>query len=442
MFRPAMKYAFNSLRALLAVAMLLPAAALAAPTLLDRIIVVVNDGVVLQSELDNAIDGARKTIAERKLMAPPDAVLRTQVLERLILAKLQTQRAASAGVRIDDRELNDVLTNIAQQNGMTLGEFGDMLRKQGVDFLSVREQVRDEVLISRVRQREVDSRVSVSDQDIDLFLDSQGANESIEYRLSHILVAVPDGATDTERSKARAKAEGLLKRIRNGEDFAQIAIGSSDGQQALQGGDLDWRKASALPTLFAGIAGKLKIDEVSDLIEASSGFHIIKLSGQRDSEGPKTVNETHARHILIGTNAVRNDEQARAQAQELSMRLQKGGDWTKLALEYSDDPGSKNSGGDLGFQPPGVFVPEFQIRLDQLKPGEISGPFRTQFGWHIASVIERRTRDTSVESRRARARGAIQQRKAAEEYDGWLRRLREEAYIEYRLKDDAEAAKS
>lgn len=414
----------------------------AAAQVLDRIIVVVNDSVVLQSELDQALDGARKTLAERKLSAPPDNVLRTQVLERLLLAKLQTQRAASAGVRIDDRELNDVLTNIAQQNKMSLAEFGDMLRKQGMDFLSVREQVRDEVLISRVRQREVDSRVTVTEQDVDLFLASTGINDSIEYRLSHILVAVPDGATDVERDKARSKAADLLKRARAGEDFAQMAIASSDGQQALQGGDLDWRKAADLPSLFANTAAKLKQDEISDLLEASSGFHIIKLSGQRDSEGPKTVNETRARHVLITTNAVRDEAQAMAQAKDLYGRLQKGASWDEIAREYSDDPGSKNGGGDLGFQPPGVFVPEFQIRLDQLKPGEISTPFHTQFGWHIASVIERRTRDTSVESRRARARAAIQQRKSAEEYDGWLRRLREEAYIEYRLQGDADAAKS
>lgn len=438
----------TSLRA--AAALVLPLLALApvhaAPEktlqVLDRIIVVVNDGVLLQSELSQAIDGARKTISERKLNAPPDEVLRAQVLERLILAKLQTQRAASAGVRIDDRELNDVLTNIAQQNGMTLGQFSDALRKDGLDFLAVREQVRDEVLISRVRQREVDSRVAITDQDIDFFLAGQGGNDNIEYRLSHILIAVPDGATDVERAKGRSEAEGLLKRIADGEDFAQIAIGASDGQQALAGGDLDWRKAGDLPSLFATTAAKLKLNQVSPLIEASSGFHIIKLSGQRDSEGPKTVNETHARHLLLAPNAVRDDEQSRAQAQDLYERLKKDPKWEELAREYSDDPGSKNSGGDLGFTPPGVFAPEFQTRLDALKPGEISTPFRTQFGWHVASVIERRTRDTSVESRRARARAAIQQRKSAEEYDGWLRRLREEAYLEYRLKDDAEAAKS
>lgn len=426
--------------ALLALATLPFAAAQAAPQVLDRIIVVVNDGVVLQSELDGAMDNARKTIAERKLSAPPDSVLRTQVLDRLILAKLQTQRAAQAGVRIDDRELNDVLTNIAQQNNMTLGEFSDMLRKQGMDYLAVREQVRDEVLISRVRQREVEGRVSITDQDVDMFLAGQGADDTTEYHLSHILVAVPDGATDAERAKARAKAEALLKRVTGGEDFAQVAIASSDGQQALQGGDLDWKKAADLPALFASAASKLKQDEVSPILETGSGFHIIKLTGQRDQEGPKTVNETHARHILVITNAVRNEDQARAQAKDIYEKLKAGGKWEDLASQFSDDPGSKNSGGDLGFQPPGVFVPEFQQHLDALKPGEIAQPFHTQFGWHIASVIERRTRDTSVESKHARARAAIQQRKAGEEYESWLRRLREDAYVEYRLKDDAAAA--
>ena len=430
-----------SLRAA-AFALLLPLCTAAAPVALDRIIVVVNDGVVLQSELDAALDAARKTIAERNLAAPPEGVLRSQVLDRLVLVRLQTQRAEQAGIRIDDRELNDVIAGIAQQNKMTMAEFADTLKKQGLDYLAVREQVREEVLISRIRQKEVDGRVVVTDQDIDLFLGGQGANDTLEYRLSDILVAVPDGATDVERSKARAKAEGLLKRLAKGEEFAQVAIASSDGQQALKGGDLDWRKAADLPPLFASTAARLKPNETSNLLETSSGFHIVKLIGTRDSAGPQTVTETRARHILITPNAVRDENQSRAQAQDLYQKLQKGGSWDDLARQFSDDPGSKNSGGDLGFQPPGVFAPEFQLRIDQLKPGETGAPFHTQFGWHVAGVIERRERDTSAESRRARARSAISQRRAADEYESWLRRLREEAYVEYRLKTDAEAAKS
>jgi len=417
---------------------LLPAQA---AEVLDRIVVAVNDGVILQSELDRAMDDARRQISERGIAAPDDSALRGQVMERLILTRIQTQRAQQAGIRVDDRELNEVLTGIAQKNGLSLSEFATALRKDGMDFLAVREQVRDEVLVQRLRSKEVESRVAVTDQDVELFLQQQGSDDGSEYRLSHILLAVPEGAGAEVRDAARAKAADLAKRVKEGEDFAQLAIGHSDGQQALQGGDLDWRRAADLPGLFATTAAKLAPDQVSEVLETSSGFHLIKLVGKRGGLERKSVTETHARHILIQQNTLRTDEQARLTARDIYNRLQAGEDFAKLAKEYSDDPGSKNNGGDLGFQPPGVFVPEFQIRLDQLKPEEISPPFRTQFGWHIAGLIERRTRDTTEESRRGRARQAIGNRKAAEEYDLWLRRLREEAYIEYRMPADAEAAK-
>lgn len=406
---------------------------------LDRIIVVINDGVILQSELDAAIADAKQQIKARDIADPPADVLRAQVLERLILTKLQTQRAAEAGVRIDDRELNEVITNIASQNGMTLQQFAESVKKDGNDYLVVREQIREQVLISRLRQKEVDGRVSVTDQDVDLFLATQGPEENKEYHLSHILIAVPDGAKSEERTKARLKAEDLVRRLRSGADFAQLAIANSNSQQALQGGDLGWRKAADLPSLFAATAAKLGKGDVSDALEAGSGYHIIKLVDERGGADRQTVAETHAKHILLTPNALRDEEQTRALARELYDRLQKGEDFTALAKKYSDDPGSKNSGGDLGWQAPGVFVPEFQVRLDQLKIGDISQPFHTQFGWHIASVIERRTRDTTEESRRNRARSAIGQRKSADEYDSWLRKLREEAYVEYRLKSDADA---
>jgi peptidyl-prolyl cis-trans isomerase SurA len=425
---------------LLAVAFLAVAGIASAAESLDRIIVVVNDGVVLQSELDRAIVDARKQIKDRGIADPPEDALRTQVLERLILTKLQTQRATEAGIRIDDRELNDVITGIAAQNGMNLQQFAEAVKKDGEDYLAVREQIREQVITSRLRQKEVDSRVSITDQDVDLYLAAQGPEENTEYRISHILIAVPDGAKADERSKARAKAEDLLKRIKAGEDFAQIAIAHSNGQQALAGGDLDWRKAADLPSLFATTAAKLGKGQVSDVLEAGSGYHIVKLVDVRGGSERQTVTETHAKHILLSANAVRDEDQTQALARDVYDRIKKGEDFAALAKKYSDDPGSKNSGGDLGFQPPGVFVPEFQIRLDQLKPGEVSPPFRSKFGWHIASVLERRTRDTTDESRRGRARSALGQRKSGEEFDIWLRRLREEAYVEYRLKSDSDAA--
>lgn len=415
-----------------------------APTLsaemIDRIIVVVNDGVLLQSDLDRAINQAKVQIKQRGITDPPEDVLRTQVLERLILAKLQTDRAGQAGIRIDDRDLNDILVNVATQNSMSLAEFADAIRNDGMSYLDVRQQIRDEVLINRLRQREVESRIAITDQDIALQLARQGPDENVEYRLSDILVAVPDGANAEERAKAKAKIEDLLKRAKAGEDFAQLAIASSDGQQALQGGDLDWRRAENMPTVFAGLASKLEVGGITPIFELGSGYHILKLTDKRGGDQKQEVQETRARHILLSTNAVRDEEQTKLLARDIYDRLQKGENFEELAKKYSDDPGSKNSGGDLGFQPPGVFVPEFQLRLDSLKPGELSAPFRSKFGWHVASVTERRTRDTTEDSKRARARAAVMQRKVAEDYEVWLRRLREDAYVEYRIKSDADAA--
>ena len=407
---------------------------------LDRIVAVVNDGIVLQSELDRSIRITEGQLRERGITPPPESVLQSQVLERLILSRLQTQRATEAGIKIDDRELNEVLNNIAAQNKMSVAQFADALKKDGVDFTSVREQVRDEVLSQRVRQKEVGSRITVTDQDVDLALAGAGVEDSTEYRLSHILIALPDGAGTEAREAARAKAARLQKQLRDGADFAQLAIANSDGQQALQGGDLDWRKAGNLPSAFAGVAAKLSVGQVSDLIEAGNGYNLIKLTDKRDAGERTTVSETRAVHILITPNTIRDEEASRALARDLRDRIAKGEDFAALAKKYSDDPGSKNSGGDLGWQPPGVFAPEFQTAIDALAKDEVSAPFHTQFGWHIAKIVDRRERDATIEARRGRVRQSIQQRKEAEEFDTWLRRLRAEAYVEYRMNADSPTA--
>lgn len=400
---------------------------------IDRIIAVVNDGVILDSEMDRSLKLAEAQLRERNIGTPPPGVLESQVLERLIITRLQTQRAQEAGIRIDDRELNEVLTSVASQNKLTLQQFIEVVKKDGLDYPSIREQIRDEVLTQRVRQKEVGSRVLVTDQDVDLALANASADDTIEYRLSHILVSVPDGATTEAREGARAKAASLLKRARAGEDFAQLAIANSDGQQALSGGDLDWRKASNLPSAFALAAPKLKIGDVADVIESGSGFNIVKLTDLRDGGEKAMLSETKSQHILLMNNQLRDEAASQAQIRELRDRLDKGEDFATLAKKYSDDPGSKNAGGDLSWQAPGVFAPEFQAAIDALEPGQLSQPFRTQFGWHIAKVNERRTRDATVEARRGRARQSIQARKEAEEYEAWIRRLREEAYVEYRM---------
>jgi peptidyl-prolyl cis-trans isomerase SurA len=400
---------------------------------IDRIIAVVDDNVILQSELQQAVQVANAEMKERGITPPAADVVRSQVLERLILMRLQTDRAKQAGIKVDDRELNDVMTKVAEQNKMTVPQFVDSVKSEGLDYASLREELRQQVLASRVRQKEVDARIVVTDQDIEQYLAANGGDDQTEYHLAHILVAVPDAPSPEVRDKARLKAEGILKRLRAGEDFTQLAIANSDSPQALQGGDLGWRKSGAIPTIFANAVPKLTTGGVSDVIEAGNGYNIVKLVDKRDAGERQTVNETQARHILLTPNAIRNEDATRAQAYELYDRLKKGSDFATLAKKYSDDPGSKNAGGDLGWQPPGVFAPEFQKEIDGLKPDELSAPFHTQFGWHIAEVEGRRTRDITQEARRGRARQAIMQRKDAEEYEAWLRRLREEAYVEYRL---------
>ena len=422
--------------AVLAALLACSATAYAAPVTLDRIVVVVNDGVVLQSELDRSLRMSAAQLKQRGINPPSESILRTQVLDRLITNRVIAQKAQEAGIRVDDRELNEVMNNLAQQNGLTIAQFADSVRASGLDFLSVREQVRDEVITSRIKQKEIDGRMSVTDQDVDLYLANKREGDDIEYRLSHILIAIPEAATGEQREAAKAKANALAQRIAKGEDFGELAAAESDGQQALQGGDLDWKKSTDLPTLFASTAPKLKTNQVSDVLETGSGYHLVKLTGKRGgATEDNNVVETHARHILLMPNAIRNEDATLLAARDLHARILKGEKLEDLAKTFSDDPGSKNSGGDLGFQATGTFVPEFQIRLDQLKPGEVSAPFHTQFGWHIARVDERRTRDLSDEMRRNKARNAIGTRKSAEEYEVWLRRIRDEAYIEIRKAD-------
>lgn len=422
--------------------LLLSGSAVAAtpPVPLDRIVAVVNDGVILESELQRSVRNAVLQLQERGVEPPDLATLRTQVLERLVLVRLQTQRAQEAGIRVDDRELNDVLNNIAAQNKMTLPEFADAVRADGMDFLSVREQIRDEVIISRLKSREVEGRVLVTDQDIALFLAGQAAGADREFRLSHILVALPEAASAEQRKNARAKADDLKKRLRDGEDFAQLAIAHSNGQQALDGGDLGWRKADDLPELFAREVVRMKTGAISDVLEGGSGYHLLFLAEQRSTEQRREITETHAQHILLAPNTLRDEEQTRVQARELHARIAQGEDLAALAKTLSDDPGSKASGGDLGWQPTGTFVPEFEKALADLKPGELAAPFRSPFGWHIVRLIERRDRDITDDVRRGRARQAVANRKTAEEYDLWLRRLRAEAYVEYRLNAETAVA--
>lgn len=403
---------------------------------LNHIIAVVDDQAITRLELDKRLRTVLGQLRQNNTPPPPMEILQQQVLERLIVERIQLALAANRGVRVDDENLNEVIGRIAAQNRLTLDQFRSALEKDGVSFASFREDIRNELIMNNLRSREVDARVEVTPQEVDEFLarNSQGGALDVEYHLGHILIAVPEGASPEQVQASRAKAQKVLDNLRSGTDFRQMAVSYSDDQQALQGGDLGWRKGGQLPTLFSDSVQRLAPGEVSELIRSSSGFHIIKLLEKR-GEQRQYLTQTHARHILIRTNELVSDHDARDKLQRLRERIDNGEDFAELARANSEDTGSASSGGDLGWANPGMFVDPFEKAMSELKPGQMSEPFKTQFGWHIVQVLERRQRDSTDELKRARAHEAIRQRKIEEQTQDWLRRMRDEAYVEIRLND-------
>lgn len=403
--------------------------------LLDRIAALVNEDVITHSELEARLQQVARNLPDGR--QPPMEVLRSQVLDRMIIERLQLQFAEQIGIRIDDGTLNRTMQEIARGNNLSLPAFREQLLAEGIDYDDFREQIRDEMTITRLRQRQVDSRVSVSDREIDDFIASQAGavDRDVEYRLSHILVSVPEAASPEDIRQARERAEALRARIvEQGEDFEQVAIAESDGQNALQGGDLGWRPSGRLPSLFSRPVTLMEIGDVSELIRSPSGFHLIRLADRRGGQ-QSSVLRTHARHILIRPSAVLSSTDAREQLMSLKRRIEGGESFADLARANSQDPGSARQGGDLGWADPGQFVTEFEEVMNALEPGQISEPFQSPFGWHILEVIERRQHDNTREQLRARAREFIRDRKREEELEVWLRRMRDEAYVELRLDD-------
>lgn len=403
---------------------------------MDRIVAVVNDDVIVMSELEQRVQTVRAQLRESRTQVPPTDVLRKQVLERLILDRLQVQLAELNGLRVEDETLNAALTGIARQNNLSLGEFRDILERDGYDFLSFREDIRQQLLIQRLRQREVEARVNVSQRDIDNFLATraQQGNPDAEYHLGHILLAVPEAASSEAIERRRQEAEALVARLQGGADFAEVAVAQSDGQQALEGGDLGWRKGAELPSLFAEQVRDMQVGEVRGPLRTASGFHILRLNDQRGA-GRHVVVQTQARHILMRTSEVLSDDDAELRLAQLKERVENGDDFAELARTLSDDRASAVDGGSLGWLSPGDVVPVFEREMDALAPGQISTPFRTQFGWHIVQVLERREFDGSEAVARDRARAQIRERKMSEEMENWLRQLRDQAYVEYRLEE-------
>jgi peptidyl-prolyl cis-trans isomerase SurA len=400
---------------------------------LDRIIAVINDDVVMKSELDEKVRTVKSQLNEQGTALPPISILEKQVLDRLILSKLQIQMAENTGIRVDDESLNRTISNIAAENKLSLAEFREILESDGYSYEKFREDIRHEILTSRLRQRQVDNRITVTEREIKNFLDNkehQGEIET-EYSLAHILVSTPEGISAAEREDSKKVAGKVLNDLKNGGDFAQLAATYSDSQDALDGGKLGWRKAGQVPTLFAESVADMEKGDVSNLIRSSSGFHIIKLLDVRSTE-QHVVTQTNARHILIRTDELIKDEDARNRLKQLLLRINGGDDFADLARGHSTDTVSAADGGSLGWVSPGDLVPKFENVMNSLAPGQVSSPFQTQFGHHIVQVLERREHDSTEDVKRAKAREAIRRRKMEEAHQNWLRELRDDAYVEYR----------
>lgn len=400
---------------------------------LDGIAAVVGDDIVLYSELASRMREVEAQLSAQGTPLPPADILQRQVLDRIILRRLQIQRASNVGVEVSDLEINDAMAKIAQRNGVTVEQMQAAMEAEGLDYASYRKDMRDELTINQLRRREIEGRVSVSENDVKMFVEAQRATLQEEYHLRHILISIPSGSTPEQRDIGRTEAQRVYLEVSNGLDFGQAAATYSDGQQALNGGDLGWRTASTLPTMFASVVPTMQEGEIADIIETRSGFHIIRLEGRRRGATPLRRSEVKARHILIAPNDVRDNALAREQASEVYQELIGGADFAELAKQWSDDPGSAKEGGELGWQEPDAYVAEFQAQAERLRVGQISEPFRSPFGWHILQVQDRREKEGAPEGVMDAAREEIFQRKAAEEYELWLRRIRDEAYVEYRL---------
>ena len=401
----------------------------------DRIVAIVGTDVITYVDLRTRLASALKQLQKQGTPLPPQDVLERQMLERLIMHRAQLQYAKDSGMRVDDTQLDQAIGRIAAGNKMSVPQFRAALEKDGVQYASFREEIRNEMIAVRLREREVDSKLIISEGEIDNYLANQAATGSgEEYQLAHILLRAPESASPEQLQKLRQRGEDALKRARAGENFAELTAAFSDAPDALQGGDLGFRPLSRLPSLYSEVAGRLQAGDVSELLRSSAGFHIVKLIAKRGGDAVASVQQTKARHILIRVNEVVSETEARRKLEGVRERIANGVDFAEQARLYSQD-GSAAKGGDLGWLNPGDTVPEFELAMNALKLDEVSPVVQSPFGMHLIQVQERREKDVSAERQRAVARQAIRERKLDEAYQDWLRQLRDRTYVENRLDD-------
>jgi peptidyl-prolyl cis-trans isomerase SurA len=402
--------------------------------MLDRIAAIVNDGLVLKSELDMQMDSVTKRLTDQRIELPSQSVLRQQVLDRLVVQEIQVQRAKHVGLTVSDEQLNGALQEIAARNKIPFDQLPTALAAQGIDYKQYRESMRKELTLNTLRQRDVISHINVTPREMEQYLARQQNTASTdEFNVSHILLSLPAAATPQQLEEISRKAQDLATRAAKGEDFGELAIANSNSQTALDGGQLGWRKGAQLPQFVLDLVVKLKPGEVSEPVRTPSGYHIVKLNERRSGEASVIINQLHVRHVLMKPNELDDDETVRQKLARLRDRIEKGEDFAGIASTSSEDPGSAPDGGDLGWSGPGTFVPEFDKAIADLKVNEISEPFKTRYGWHIVQMLGTRTYDSTEDVRRQKAYVAIRESKADEETELWLRALRDEAFVEIKM---------
>lgn len=408
----------------------------AEPLPADRIVAVVNDEVVTLHELRARLELAIRQLKKQGTPLPARDVLEQQMLERLVMDKVQLQHAKENGIKVDDAQLEQALQRIASSNKMSLAQLREALQKDGIAFAKFREEIRDEMTIARVREREVENKITISEGEIDNYLaeDSAKSGGREEYEVAHILLRTPESASPEQIQRIKAKADQIFERIGKGEDFSQLAASFSDAPDGLQGGSLGARPLERLPAIFSDAVVKLKPGEVAPVLRSPNGFHIVKLVAKRGGVAASAVEQTHARHILIKVNELVSEADAKHKLEGLYERIKNGGNFAELARLFSQD-GSASKGGDLGWIYPGDTVPEFERAMNELKPGEVSKPIQSPFGFHLIEVLERRVQDVSSDRQRAAVRQILRERKMDEAYQDWLRQARDRAYVELRLEE-------
>ena len=404
--------------------------------LLDRIAAVVNDGVVLTSELDEQTEEVIARLRQQNTELPPRNVLRQQILERLVVEEIQMQRADRLGIQVSDEMLNGALADVAQRNNMSFADLPRELESQGIDYRTYRDEIRKQLTLQLLRQRDVIGRINISPRELDQAMARQqnAPDLNSEYNVSHILISVPVTASPEQIQAREVRAKEVWEKAKGGQDFAQLAVTYSESTTNIEGGSLGWRKGSQLPSIVGDLIAKMKPGDVSDPIRTPSGFHLFRLNEVRGGLQQAVQSQVHARHILLRTNELEDDQTVAQKLADIRKRVVEGGeDFGAIAAVTSQDPGSGPQGGDLGWAGPGTFVPEFEQQLDALKENEISQPFKTQFGWHIIQLLGRRVHDVTQDKLRQQVFAQLRESKAEEETELWLRRLRDEAFVDYRM---------